>query len=191
MRCYTPHAPSRSSPRDVHPNRAWLVQTSGSPQTKQPHPVLFESSLSFLDLRKHVRTHKRRNAAEVNISIRMHPAIGKGWHEFASPKEISGGLDHNKRLQSGIPLEILWLRVVLTRQEHPVCICLPCAVTGAWGLIQRLDIRNTSAKWKQELAALQGLILLMSQLCQLELVMEEEPQKLPRVLQGSGTSCVA
>lgn len=90
---------------------AWqrLVQTSGSPQTKQPHPVIFESSLSFLGLRKHVRTHKRRNAGEVSISLRTRSTTDKDWHKFASLEEISSGLDHNKRLQSGIPLEILWL----------------------------------------------------------------------------------
>lgn len=46
------------------------------------------------------------------------------------------------------------------------------------GLVQRLDISDTSAKSKPELAALQGFILLMSQLGQLELVTKEELQKL-------------
>lgn len=94
---------------DLHPEISSLVQTSGSPQTKQPHPVIFESSLSFLGLRKHVRTYKRRNAGEVSISLCTRSTTDKDWHKFASLEEISSGLDHNKRLQSGIPLEILWL----------------------------------------------------------------------------------
>lgn len=64
--------------------------------------------------------------------------------------------------------------VVPTRQECLSCMHLPHTVAGARGLVQRLDISDTSAKSKPELAALQGFILLLSQLCQLELVIEGE-----------------
>lgn len=37
------------------PDRQLPVQTSGSPQTEQPHPDAFGASLSFLGLREHVR----------------------------------------------------------------------------------------------------------------------------------------
>lgn len=75
------------------------------------------------------------------------------------------------------PVGDLVTLVVPTRQQCSSCLHLPHTVAGARGLVQRLDISDTSAKSKPELAAVQGFILLMSHLCQLELVIEEGLQK--------------
>lgn len=175
---HTPHSPSPhsgiSSPRALD---------SELQQPKWPHPVIFALSPSFLGLHKLVPTCKWRNAGVGSIAPRTRSATRGEWHKCHKGMTwvcVTGGgnkswLGPQQTLALWHPTGDLVTLVVPTRQEHSSCVCLPLTVAGA--LFKGLTSGTQVQKSKPELAALQGFILLLSQLCQLELVIKEELQK--------------
>lgn len=149
-----------------------LVQSSSSPWTKCLPPATFAWSPSFLGL----HTYKWRNAGVGSICPRTRSATKREWHEFASlEEEISVAWTTTNTCTLASPLRSCDSGCPRKARTHFLNASAPHCSRG---LVQRIDIGDTSAKSKPELAALQGFILLMSQLCQLELVIKEELQKL-------------
>lgn len=169
---HTPHSPDLhseiSSPAALG-SELWQPLDQATP----PSHLCIKPLLSgFAQTRAHVQVeecwggqHRPSHALSHQKGMTQVCITGGGNKSWLGPQQT---------LACWHPIGDLVTLVVPTRQECPSCMHLPHTVAGARGLVQRLDISDTSAKSKPELAALQGFILLLSQLCQLELVIEGE-----------------
>ena len=120
------------------------------------------------------RVHERAEEPGVaNVSLHTHSAQ-KGLTEAC----VTAGSEQRTTTNTAVwhPVGGLVTPIFLTRQESPLCVSALCRHGGLRPDSKAWQVRNTSTKYKQELAAIQGFISRLSQLCQLELVTEEELQ---------------